>query len=97
MKTIPTERTKTMLEMCEEEAKIPTIERTRLFKKGDIRFTPTGYETCHEQKLHTPTMRIMWLLADELAVTPGISKRKLANILNDYLEEVEKTNGGRFD
>lgn len=83
--------------MLKKEAKIPTIEKTRLFKRGDIRFTPTGYTTCHDQKLHTPTMRIMWLLAEELAFTPGISKVKMANILNDYLVEVEKTNGGRFD
>lgn len=95
MKTIPTERTKTM---CEEEAKIPTIEKTQLFQNGTIIKKKDGYYTNHNQKLHTPTMRIMWLLAYELSHgCKSIEPTRVSNTLNDFMVDVEKVNGGRFE
>lgn len=48
--------------------------------------------------MHTPTARIMWLLAcDLLDRYPHISATQLTNQLSDFFEEFEKTNGGRFN
>lgn len=94
MKTIPEE---SLLEMADREARIPTIERTITFMQ-DMKKNPEGeYTNFYNQKLHTPTMRIMWLLACELSDNPNMSATQLANILHDYVEEVEVTNGGRFE
>lgn len=48
--------------------------------------------------MHTPTARIMWLLAcDLLSRYPNMSATQLTNQLWYFFEEIEKTNGGRFE
>ena len=54
------------------------------------------YDKFHN-KLHTPTARVMWLIACELTDHyPDITAVQLSNRLNDILCDLEGHNGGRF-
>lgn len=54
------------------------------------------YDNFHN-KLHTPTARIMWLIACELTDHyPDMSATALCNRLNNIMANLEETNGGRF-
>ena len=54
------------------------------------------YDKFHN-KLHTPTARIIWLIACELTDHyPDMSATALCNRLNDIMANLEETNGGRF-
>lgn len=72
------------------------LKGTKTFKE-DMRQVDGVYYNLYGAKMHTPTARIMWLLACEITNKyPNISAIQLTNHLHDILEQLEKTNGGRF-
>lgn len=77
-----------------------TIEQLDLFQEEEtpeIVKSRGKYYTKYHQKLHTPTARMMWLVACELTDHyPDMSATALCNRLNDILCDLEGHNGGRF-
>ncbi|MDD3039774.1 hypothetical protein [Bacteroides sp.] len=74
------------------------IEKTKCFEIHDIRKNSKGvYTNFFGVPIHTASFRIAWLLTCELLDTLNINEREIACKLYDIMEQLEKTNGGRFE
>ena len=73
------------------------IEKTKCFEIKDIRKNSKGvYTNFFGLPIHTASFRIAWLLACEISENPKADARDVASRLYDVMEQLEKTNGGRF-
>ena len=74
------------------------IEDTDCFKSKDICKNSKGeYTNLFGTVISTASFRIAWKIAAELSDNPTMTTTDVANYLNDIMEQLEETNGGRFE